>query len=103
MISADQHPELKSINLELTESAQPNGDLESVDVDQVLSTALRSRPEVSAAKDALAIDETSIRYARNQLKPDLSLNGQYFSNGIGGNQYDLVSGQLTSRGGLGKS
>jgi len=103
MLGVDQDPQLKSIGMELTESAQPNGDLENVDPDQVLTAALSSRPEVSAAKDALAIDETGIRFARNQLKPDLSLGGQYASYGIGGNQYDLVTGQLTSQGGLGSS
>jgi outer membrane protein len=103
MIGADQDPQLKSISLELTESAQSNGDAEDVDFDQVLSLAMSARPEVSAAKDALAIDETSIRYAQNQLKPDLNLSGQYVSNGLGGNQYDLVTGQLTSQGGLGSS
>jgi outer membrane protein len=103
MIGADQDPDLKSIPLELTESAQPNGEIESVDFDQVLSAALSSRPEVTAANDALAIDETSIGYARNQLKPALNLSGQYVSNGLGGNEYDLVTGQLTSQGGLGSS
>jgi len=103
MIGADQDPQLKSVGLELTESAQPSGDIENVECDQMLSTALSSRPEMSAAKDALAIDETSIGYARNQLKPALNLSGQYSPNGIGGNQYDLSSEQLTSRGGLGSS
>jgi HAE1 family hydrophobic/amphiphilic exporter-1 len=103
MIGADQDPQLKTIALDLTESAQPGGDIENVEYDQLLSTALSSRFEISAAKDALAIDETSIGYARNQLKPALNLGGQYSSNGIGGNQYDLVTGQLTSQGGLGSS
>jgi len=103
MIGADQDPQLKSIGLELTESAQPNGDGENVEYDQILSTALSSRPEIFAAKETLAIDETSIGYARNQLKPALNLSGQYSSNGVGGNEYDLVTGQLTSQGGLGSS
>jgi len=103
MIGADQDPQLKSIALELTESAQPDSDGENVEYDQILSTALSSRPEMSAAKEALAIDDTSIGYARNQLKPALNLGGQYSSNGIGGNQYDLATGQLTSQGGLGSS
>jgi outer membrane protein len=103
MIGADQDPQLKSIGLELTESAQPSGDVENVEYDRILSTALAARPEISAAKDALAIDQTSIGYARNQLKPALNLSGQYSSNGIGGNQYDLLSGQITSQGGLGSS
>jgi len=103
MIGADQDPQLKGVDIELTESAQPTGEIESAEFDQVLSMALSSRPEISAAKDALAIDQTSIGYARNQLKPALNLSGQYLSNGIGGNQYDLVTGQLTSQGGLGSS
>lgn len=103
MIGADQDPQLKSVDMELTESAQPTGEIENVEFDQVLSSALSSRPEISAAKEALAIDQTSIGYARNQLKPALNLSGQYLSNGIGGNQYDLVTGQLTSQGGLGSS
>jgi outer membrane protein len=103
MIGADQDPQLKSIGLELTESAQPNGDGENVEYDEILSTALSSRPEIFAAKETLAIDETSIGYARNQLKPALNLSGQYSSNGVGGNEYDLVTGQLTSHGGLGSS
>lgn len=103
MIGADQDPQLKSVSLELTESAQPTGEIETADFDQVLSTALASRPEISAAKEALAIDQTGIDYARNQQKPALNLSGQYLSNGIGGNQYDLVTGQLTSQGGLGSS
>ena len=103
MIGADQDPPLKSIGLELTESAQPNGDGENVEYDEILSTALSSRPEIFAAKETLAIDETSIGYARNQLKPALNLSGQYSSNGVGGNEYDLVTGQLTSQGGLGSS
>lgn len=103
MLGADQDPQLKTIDLDLTESAQANGDGEDVDYDQILSTALSSRPEISAAKEALAIDETSVGYARNQLKPALNLSGQYSSSGVGGNQYDLVTGQLTSQGGLGSS
>lgn len=103
MIGADQDPQLKSATLELTESAQPTGDIETADFDQVLSAALSSRPEIAAAKEALAIDQTSVGYARNQLKPALNLSGQYLSNGIGGNQYDLVTGQLTSQGGLSSS
>lgn len=103
MIGADQDPQLKSVTLELTESAQPAGDIETAEFDQVLATALASRPEIAAARESLAIDQTSIGYARNQLKPALNLSGQYLSNGIGGNQYDLVTGQLTSQGGLGSS
>jgi outer membrane protein TolC len=70
---------------------------------EVLRKALIARPEIAAANAALANDETSIRLAHNALKPDLSLTGFYQTNGIGGNQYDLNTGLLISRGGLGTS
>jgi outer membrane protein len=101
-IGADQDPQLGSLRLELTESPEP-AQLENVDADAVLNDAQSSRPEIEAAKDALENDDSSIRLAHNQLKPDLELNGFYQSAGLGGNQYSLTTGQLTSRGGLGTS
>lgn len=102
-IGADQDPQFQSLGFDLTENPQPSGDLEKVDLDHLLTDALNDRPEIKSAKDAIAIDDTSIRYARNQLKPDLSLSGIYQSSGLGGNQYDLITGQLTSPGGFGSS
>ena len=102
-IGADQDPQFQSLDFELTENPRPTGDLENVDLERVLAEALGNRPEVKSTKDALAIDETSIRYARNQLKPDLTLSGSYLSNGLGGNQYDLNTGALISAGGFGSS
>src|SRR5439155_19793436 len=55
------------------------------------------------AQHALENDDTSIRLAQNRLRPDLSLTGFYQSNGIGGDQFSLTTGQLISRGGLGTS
>jgi outer membrane protein TolC len=46
-------------------------------------------------------DETSIRLAHNHLQPDLSLSGFYQSSGVGGNQFSLTTGELTSTGGFG--
>jgi outer membrane protein len=102
-IGADQDPQFQSLGFDLTERPQPAGDLESIELDHLLNDALSNRPEVASAKDAIAIDDTSIRYARNQLKPDLALGGLYQSSGLGGNQYNLITGQLTSPGGFGSS
>lgn len=101
-IGADQDPQFKTLRLELEENPEPS-ELRNVDGDTVLKDALSHRPEVEAAKDALDADELSIRLARNQLKPDLELNGFYQSTGLGGNQYSLTTGQLTSTGGIGTS
>ena len=102
-IGADQDAQVSDLDLELTESPEPTGELQTTQLGAALPQALSQRPEVSAAGDALAGDELSIRLAHNQLKPDLTINGFYQSNGLGGNQYDLTTGQLTSPGGFGSS
>jgi outer membrane protein len=101
-IGADQDSQLGSLGLELTESPEP-AELEAIDADTVLKDALSARPEIEAANDALQADQDSIRLAHNQLRPDLELNGSYQSSGLGGNQYSLTTGQLTSTGGIGTS
>ena len=102
-IGVDQDPALAALQLDLVEKPEPEGGIENVDPVEILRKALIARPEIAAANDALANDETSIRLAHNALKPDLSLTGFYQTNGIGGNQYDLNTGKLISQGGLGGS
>jgi outer membrane protein len=102
-IGVDQDPTLAALELDLVEQPEPQGEIESIDPEEVLKKALSARPEIAAVNDALANDETSIRLAHNQLRPDLSLTGFYQSSGIGGNQYNLNTGQLISQGGLGTS
>lgn len=103
IIGADQDPQFRSAGLELSEDPQPPRDLQAVSLDSALSQALANRPELSASADALAADDFSVRLAKNQLKPNLSLSGFYTSNGLGGSQYDLVTGKLLSSGGFGSS
>jgi outer membrane protein TolC len=102
-IGATQDPSIYALDLELTEKPEPAGDLETPDMAEVLKKALDSRPEIEASGYALANDETSIRYAHNQLKPDLSFQGFYQSSGLGGNEYNLNTGKLISSGGFGSS
>jgi outer membrane protein len=102
-IGVDQDPKLAALDLDLVEKPDPEGAIETVDPEAVMKKALSFRPELAAASAALAGDETSIKLARNALKPDLSLSGFYQSNGVGGNQYDLNTGQLVSTAGLGAS
>ena len=101
-IGADQDPQLNSLHLELTESPEP-AEMEGIDAETVLKDALSARPEIEAANDAVLADQDSIRLAHNQLRPDLELNGFYQSSGLGGNQHSLITGQLTSTGGIGTS
>jgi outer membrane protein TolC len=102
-IGVDQDPTLAALDLDLVEKPEPEGEIEDVDLAAVLEKALAARPEIAAASAAIANDETSIRLAHNALQPDLSLSGFYQTNGIGGNQYNLNTGQLVATGGLGAS
>jgi len=102
-IGADQDPAIHALNLDLTEKPEPHEDLASINMDDALQSALVGRPEVAANGYALQNDETSIRLAKSQLLPSLSLTGFYQSTGLGGNQYDLNTGALVSHGGFGSS
>jgi len=102
-VGATQDPYFGALDLDLTEKPDPAGELRNVDAATALQAALAQRPEFLAARYALDNDETSIRLARNHLKPDLSLAGFYQSSGLGGNQFSLNTGQLISQGGLGSS
>jgi outer membrane protein len=102
-IGADQDPYFRALDLELTEKPDPEGELRSIDAATALQQAQAQRPESLAARYALENDDTSVRLARNHLKPDLSLSGFYQSNGLGGNEFSLSTGQLISQGGLGSS
>jgi outer membrane protein TolC len=102
-IGAEQDPQFRALELDLTEKPQPDSELASANSETAIEEALDHRPEMDVALKSLANDETSIRFAHNQLKPDLSLTGFYQTSGLGGNQYDLVTGQLIAAGGLGSS
>jgi outer membrane protein TolC len=102
-IGANQDPQFRSLELNLTEQPQPQGSLQSIALEPTLALALSQRPEIEVVKDALENDQTSIRLAHNQLKPNLSLTGFYQSSGLGGNEYNLTTGQLVAPGGFGSS
>jgi len=102
-IGADRDAQAHSLELNLTEKPQPDSELENIDADSALDHALKQRPELDAANDALANDETSIKLAHNQLEPNLQVSGFYQSAGLGGNQYNLFTGQFIAPGGFGSS
>jgi outer membrane protein len=102
-IGADRDPQFNKLEFDLTEKPQTTGDLATIDAETALAQALTQRPEIEVAKDSLANDADSIRLAHNQLEPNLSLQGFYQSNGLGGNEYNLTTGQLIAPGGFGTS
>jgi outer membrane protein len=102
-IGADRDPQANTLELNLTEKPQTEGELENIDVETALNQALSQRPELDAVKDALDNDADSIRLAHNQLEPNLQFQGFYQSAGLGGNEYNLVNGALVAPGGFGTS
>lgn len=87
-IGADLDARAGALDLELTDSAETNGKLEIVDLQESLANALKNRPEIDAQNQQLAIDDTNARLAGNNLRPDLSLSATYSSNGLGGVVFD---------------
>ncbi len=81
-IGADLDPNVRALDLDLTDQPAPSGDLPSVDISTSLSRALSNRPEFEVAREQLANDEFNIRLAHNSLKPDLELSGFYSGNGL---------------------
>jgi outer membrane protein TolC len=95
-IGADQDPFFEALDLDLTEKAEPEGDLRTVDAGTALQLALTKRPELDALRLALANDQTRIRLAHNHLLPELDLLGLYASNGLGGTQFNTTNQKITS-------
>lgn len=104
VIGADLDPNIRALEVQLTESPEPGAELLSMDIATALSRAAANRPEFEALRQQLSADEISIRLAHNQLQPDLELSGQYASNGLGGDQFNsAVPPVLIATGGLGTS
>ncbi|HTE90582.1 MAG TPA: TolC family protein [Terriglobales bacterium] len=103
-IGADLDPYFRALDLDLTEKAEPEGELRNVDASTALQQALDRRPEFEALRQLRATDDISVRLAHNNLLPDLRLSGNYSSNGLGGNQIDTsVSPPRLIPGGFGDS
>ena len=89
-IGADLDPNIRALDLDLTDQPAPAGDLPSVDIATALSRALANRPEFEAARAQLASDDFNIRLAHNSLKPDLELSGFYEGSGVAGTTFDFT-------------
>jgi outer membrane protein len=98
-VGADLDPYFRALDLNLTEPPEPEGELRNIDVSSALQQALSKRPELEAARQFLANDDTSIRLAHNNLLPDLRLSGNYSGNGLN----NLSTASQASTGGLGDS
>ena len=104
VVGADLDPNIRALEVDLSESPEPGTELVTMDIATALSRAAANRPEFEALRQQLSADEISVRLAHNQLQPDLELGGQYASNGLGGDQFNsAVPPVLIANGGLGTS
>jgi len=87
-IGADLDSGVSALDLDLVEAPEPSGNLVTVDIGQVITTAHAKRPEFEAQTDALVVDDYTIRLAHNQLQPSLNLSGFYTGSGLAGNLLD---------------
>lgn len=82
VIGADLDPNLRALDLDLTEQAEPVGELMSLDIPTALEKALAARPEMEVQRLQLSNDDLSVEIAKNELQPNLLLTGSYQSNGL---------------------
>jgi outer membrane protein TolC len=86
-IGADLDPDVRTLPIEVTETADLPLDSVNYDAEAEVTKALSGRPEIKAALQNLDIDELGITQAKNELLPDFSLNALYTTQGVGGVYY----------------
>lgn len=91
-IGADLDARAGALDLQLTDTAETNGKVEIVDLQESLANALKNRPEIAAQNQQLAIDDDNAKLAANNLRPDLTLSATFSSNGLGGIVFDSSTG-----------
>lgn len=85
-MGADLDPKYRNMPIVLTEPVTPPPS-SAIDKEQVVEQALRNRQDLRSSRQSLDVDDLQIRQANDQLRPNLSLSGQYGSSGTGGPQY----------------
>lgn len=97
-IGADLDARVSALDLELTDSAEASGQLAAIDLNAALAQAAKTRPELEAQRQQLAIDDDNVKLAGNNLRPDVNLSASYASNGVGGIVFDQSRAVVSSGG-----
>lgn len=83
-IGADLNPRIRALPIVLTATVEPPLNSIKVDPEEAVVSALRMRPDLKNVIQTMDVDDLSIKQSTNSLRPDLSLNAQYGSSGLGG-------------------
>jgi outer membrane protein TolC len=86
-MGADLSPKFRDMPIVLTETLDPPR-ATRVDKEELVETAIRSRRDVAAIRQALDVDDLQMQQANDQMRPNLSLGALYLSSGTGGNTYE---------------
>jgi len=78
---SQQVTEFRGVSLVPTDF--PVAEMMDLDVVQSVRTALEMRPDYFSAKEALERQNIAVQFNRNQLWPEIDLQGSYAANGIG--------------------
>lgn len=85
-MGADLDPKYRAMPIVLTEAVTPPP-AAAIDREKLVEQALRNRQDLKSTRQSLDVDDLQIRQANDQLRPNLSLSGQYGTSGTGGPQY----------------
>jgi outer membrane protein len=81
-VGADIDPNIRALELDLTQIPEPTGDLLTVDIAAELQKALVNRPDLEAQRLQVVNDDLNIKIAHNGLEPQLLLTGIYSGYGL---------------------
>jgi outer membrane protein TolC len=77
--------EMKAIDT-ITPLDKPTVEEHRVELDEALATALQYRPDLMSSKLGIELQQLNLRYAKNQILPDLNLSAYYSGSGVSGTQ-----------------
>lgn len=70
---------------------KPTQTLEAISAEEAIDVALERRPEILQAKKNIETADVNVKFAKNQMLPNLSFQGTSGLAGLGGNASDMVS------------
>jgi outer membrane protein len=86
-IGADLVPKFREIPIVLTATLEPPADSAKVNPEDAVAKAMEMRPDLKNVVQSMDADNLSIKLTNDSLRPNLSLNAQYGSQGLGGIYY----------------
>jgi len=77
----------KDVEVSVIPVDKPNFEKREVSLEEALLAAMENRPDLQATRVDLKNKRMDLRYAQNQLLPDLRLSASYWSPGLSGTQF----------------